>query len=133
MVKGAGADCFTFPWAVYKACELIGEDFEVERYGHDWYAQATGEAYLRRVMRYAPLVVETICRRVTDAKPGALVLSRCARSRFYNHAGIVTNWPHLVHAANPDVAECCAASHRLWTHREIAILDPFYSGEQPSA
>lgn len=127
-VKGAGADCATLLLEVYRACGLITDD-ELGVFAGDWWLHTTEERYLLRVLRHAHLVAETIAYRSSIACPGDIVLARAAKSRLYNHGGIVTAWPLLVHAAHPTVAEIDASTDRLWAYQQIAIFDPTGHGE----
>lgn len=130
MVKGAGVDCATFPYCVYKACGIIpAEDVLVDRYSHDWFRNTTDERYLKRAMLYAPKIMETICRHTVAALPGNLVMSRAAGSQNYNHSCIVVKWPHVIHAVSPKVELACAATHRLLAYKQIVILDPWQPKE----
>jgi len=121
MIKGVGADCGSLLFAVATELKLI--DGSLPEFQQDWWLHANNERYMRSVMRFAKKVSEGICYRDTPIKDGCFVLSRAANSRFYNHGGIVTQWPRLVHAVDPKVEECDATVHQLWALREIAAFD----------
>jgi hypothetical protein len=134
MVKGAGVDCGTYLYAVYLACGIVPTDDPHEesdpsgpvtgRYSHDWFANASSERYLRRALRYGKLIAEAVCAPSTKALPGNLVLARCVGSKYYNHGGIVVVWPRVLHCYGK-VEEICVMDQRLWSYREIVILDPW--------
>jgi cell wall-associated NlpC family hydrolase len=126
MVKGAGADCATFIYMVFKSCGLIPKDDQFsERYSHDWFCNTKNEWYLMHAMRYGWKVAESHCTRRATALPGDMVLTRCVKSPLYNHGGIVISWPHVVHAVVPEVEQCCVMDHRLWAYKDIAIFNPW--------
>ena len=126
-VKGAGCDCGTllaeYLIEIGAACK---EDLQaLGFYTHDWFCHTSNERYLAGLMRHARKTAETICRLGVEAAPGSLVLFRVARSKVFNHGGIVTAWPRMVHASSSGVAEQSAADHWLTGHREMAIFDPW--------
>lgn len=130
MVKGAGVDCGTLLYCVYKNCGIIASSGELFGfYSDDWFANTNEERYLLNVVRHAPKIADSICRRTTDAQPGNLVLSRCVGSRVFNHGGIVVNWPYVIHAVDPEVEQTCVMDHRLWAFKEISIFDPWAKKE----
>lgn len=122
-VKGAGADCARFILGVFRELNLADET--VETFSSDWFHHTSEDAYLFRVLRHAEKVTEAIAYRTLDAKPGCIVLLRCAGSRVWNHGAIVTEWPLVCHAVSPAVEEIDAARHPMWMHRQIAIFDPW--------
>jgi cell wall-associated NlpC family hydrolase len=125
-LKGIGADCCTFPYCVYKSCGIVRENEElVHRLSQDWFCQADSELYLLRAMRYAAKIAEGLCTRSLKPEPGNFVLSRCVGSKRFNHGGIVVKWPLVVHAVSPEVETACVMDHRLWSYKEIVILDPW--------
>jgi cell wall-associated NlpC family hydrolase len=123
-VKGSGCDCATLLFEVYRECGLV-PDQELERASHDWFQHTDEEPYLFAVMRHAHKVAETIASRAVEALPGCLVLTRAAGSRVYNHGGIVTVWPRVIHAGPQGVEEVNATMHPLWAHHLIVIFDPW--------
>jgi NlpC/P60 family putative phage cell wall peptidase len=129
MVKGAGADCGSFLLGVLQACGLA-EGEEVGQWKADWFCHTGQERYLRRMLRNAALIAEQISYPTLLAQPGDLVLTRSANSHVYNHAGIVVEWPRIIHAIDPAVAECNATAHELWCFRKVAVFDPFKMGEK---
>jgi NlpC/P60 family putative phage cell wall peptidase len=114
-VKGAGVDCGQFLAAVFEACGLV-EHVEVEPYPQDWALHRGEERFLKTVERYASRVER-------DPLPGDILLFKYGRC--LSHAGIVTEWPLVVHAylgagnvtlddveKNPDLARRLAGT---WT------------------
>lgn len=86
-VKGAGVDCAQILIAVFAACGLIPE-IDTGDYPPDWMLHRDEERYLGFVRRYAA--------EVEAPAPGDLVLYRVGRC--YAHAGIVVDWPVIIHA-----------------------------------
>ena len=124
--KGAGADCASFVMAVMMACGIVSED-EIEHYGFHWWVNATEQVYMTRVLRHAKLIVEGVSFPTLEAQPGDVALVRVMDSRLYNHGGIVTKWPRLVHAISPAVEEVNASTDcsGMWANQQVAIFDPF--------
>lgn len=126
-VKGAGVDCATLLAAyLIEIGKCTPEDFDdVGIYSHDWFQHQSSERYMLRLMRSAPRVLEASCIGTVDAKPGSLALFKVVGSRVFNHGGIITKWPFMVHAADPCVKEINAVSHWLTARREVSIFDPW--------
>lgn len=102
---------------------------ELGVYSHDWFCHATDERYMLRLIRHAPKTLEGKCRGGVSAEPGSLVLFKVANSRLYNHGGIITQWPFMVHAAGPCVKEQNCVTHWLTGFTEFAIFDPWSKPE----
>ncbi len=126
MVKGAGVDCGLLPYAVYRKFNLIPE-FRPEWLAGDWFANTSDERYLLMIERYLQRLVNG---HVDSPAPGCLALTRTTESRVFNHAGIITAWPRLVHAIPDCVVETNALSDIFWTCREIIIFDPLINDQQ---
>jgi cell wall-associated NlpC family hydrolase len=134
-IKGAGADCGSFLIGVFQNVGMIGQEVEPPNYPENWWQNVSDERYKFAMMKYAHSIVEGVAYRLGVLKPskdiafaitpqpGDVVLSRAAGSRVYNHAGIVTQWPRLVHAVTPCVEECDATTHALWALKEVAVFD----------
>lgn len=122
-IRGVGCDCGTLLYCVLRDVGVIAPDNEIELFSSDWFHHASDERYFLRVMREVPKFIETICYRSTIALPGSLVLTKCIRSKRYNHGGIVTKWPYVIHAAER-VSEIDASRHPLWEKQPLAIFDP---------
>jgi NlpC/P60 family putative phage cell wall peptidase len=121
-VKGAGCDCAT----LLAECLIAGgTDREaIGIYSGDWWMHASDERYMYGLLRNALKMTEAIAYRSTVAQPGDLVLTKVAGSKLYNHGGIVTQWPMIVHAVHPVVEEVDASKHSMWAYRELAIFSP---------
>ena len=126
-VKGAGVDCATLLRLYLQECGFAkSEDFaDIGLYAGDWFCHANSERYLLQLMRHAPKVLDTICRGTVDAKPGSLVLFRVAGSKLFNHGGIITKWPFMLHATQEGVKESNATTYFMTSQREMAIFDPW--------
>jgi cell wall-associated NlpC family hydrolase len=123
-VKGGGVDCASFIAEVLIAAGLADrEDLGV--YSHDWFHHSQDEKYMLRLVRHAPLTLEAVAYRSLAVKPGNIVLTKAARSKLYNHGGVITGWPLVVHATLPEVAEVDASRDPMWAFQQIAIFDPF--------
>lgn len=88
-VKGVGCDCAMFPAEVYAAhgVRLIAP-VPPQDYPVDWHMHRDQERFLSAVLERA---------RATPApQPGDLVLYRWGRT--FAHAGIVLDWPRIIHA-----------------------------------
>lgn len=131
MVKGAGVDCGTILALYLEECGFAKRsDFDdVGIFHHDWFHHAKSERYLLQLMRHAPKVLKTICRGRVNAEPGSLALFRVVGSKLFNHGGIVTKWPMMIHAEDPKVKEVNASTHWLTAHREVVIFDPWSKSE----
>jgi hypothetical protein len=127
-VKGSGADCSTWlSESLIEAGIATRESLYVGLYiNHpDWWQTATDDVYKRRLMRHARQILETTCRLSTEALPGCVLLQRAARSRVFNHGGVATAWPMVIHCLREGVVEVDAVRDPMWACKEIAIFDPF--------
>ena len=86
-IKGAGVDCAMLLVAVYHAVGLVPA-IDPRPYPPDWHLHRDEERYLGWVDRYA--------RRVERPGPGDIALWRFGRA--VSHAGIVVDWPTIIHA-----------------------------------
>jgi cell wall-associated NlpC family hydrolase len=131
MVKGAGCCCGSLVLAVFQACgRALGEKFGVA--SSDCWQHWKEEQYQFRLMKHAVKIAEALTRpgAASAALPGCIALVRVGSNRCYNHAGIVTEWPMVVHSVFPEVAEVNASRHPLWAYRHVAVFDPF--AEKPA-
>jgi NlpC/P60 family putative phage cell wall peptidase len=130
-VKGAGCDCASLIAAVMFACGVF-EPEEIGFHGAHWWANGGEEKYMFRLRRHARKMVEGIAYATLEARPGDIALVRVAGSELYNHGGIVTKWPRVVHNVGPSAVEvnasndCCGT----WANQQVAIFDPFKKFEQ---
>lgn len=123
-IKGAGCDCASII-AEYLIESGFSEREDLGLYSHDWFCHASSERYMLRLIRHAPKTLDTICRGGIAAEPGTLALFRCVGSRLFNHGGIVTKWPMMIHAMADGVKESNATQHFLTSHMEMSIFDPW--------
>lgn len=131
MVKGAGVDCGTLLLAVFIAAGFISAaDAETIKklipVGADWFQHSDEEKYLKLVIRYARLMLTKISYASLEAKPGNIVVTHhFPKIQKWNHGGIVTKWPRVVHAIGPHVEEVDASCHALWSYRPVMVFDPW--------
>lgn len=124
MVKGAGCDCASFVYAVYRACGLIPDE-KIGVFHEDWFAHASQEVYMLRILRHAYKIAEAIGYASRDWQPGNIVLTRSTNSKIYNHGGIIVKWPRIIHAIHPVVTECDATKDELWSFQTVIVFDPW--------
>lgn len=124
MVKGAGVDCAKLLVAVFAAAGIVPMQ-EIEHFAADWWMHTDTEEYMLRVLRHGIKTVEGVAYASIKTEPGNIVLLKAAKSRVWNHGGIITQWPRLVHAINPKVAEIDATRHPMWSYQQVAIFDPW--------
>lgn len=126
-MKGAGVDCGSYlaEWLI-EIGKVSREDLvDLGLYTQDWFQHTSNERYLLRLMRHAQKTAETICMGTVDAKPGMIALFRVVGSKRFNHGGIITKWPFMIHAAHPCVKEVNCVTHWLTAHREMCLFDPW--------
>ena len=82
-----------------------------------------------RILRHSRKTVEGLCRPGVKASPGCLALFRVVQSRVFNHGGIITAWPTIIHAADGRVRESDATKYRMTGFHEMAIFDPWVKNE----
>jgi len=128
-------------FCVYLACGLIppGQEgiFNDPRIlGQDWFCNNDERLYLRLMLRYAAKVAEAISfPKPLDAEdftrveilPGNVVLCKTKGIGTHdeNHGGIVVKWPKIIHAVNPNIQECDASTHWMWSHSRVIVCDPW--------
>jgi len=105
-------------------CGIFTED-KLGIYSQDWWAHTTEEKYLFHVLRHAHKVLDTVCYRTVEVKPGNIVLGRMARSKVLNHGAIVTAYPMAVHAIAPKVTIVNLSTDPLWSFKEVSVFDAF--------
>lgn len=132
--KGCGVDCGTYLTEVLVRSGLAtrGEMdellAEVGFYSHDWFCHETSDPsrYLRMMLRYARLVSEGVMYPSTQTDPGNFALSKVVGSKYYNHGGIITKWPRVMHCIKDSgVNEVDATTDSLWCPQQIAIFNPW--------
>lgn len=90
-VKGAGVDCGMLLLEVFEEAGLIPH-IDPGHYPPDWALHRSEERYLGWVEQYA--------HPVEGPEPGDLALYKVGRC--ISHAGIVIEWPTIIHASMPD-------------------------------
>lgn len=123
-IKGVGADCATFPAAVYAACGVIAP-VAISHYPPDWHLNRGGERYLDQVLgRAAP---------IAEAEPGDFALWRIGRA--FAHGAIVIAWPRIIHAVvgigvieDDGTAPVLATGRRRDGFREHRFFSPWAPG-----
>ena len=123
-VKGAGCDCATL-LAEYAIECGFAERESLGLYSHDWFCNTTEDRYKYGLLRHARSTVEGICCGTPNAQPGCLALFKVARSKLYNHGGIITAWPKMIHAVDPHVIESDATKHYMTSFSEMMLFDPW--------
>jgi hypothetical protein len=99
-VKGAGVDCAMLLKACYVNTGIV-PDFAVPEYTRDWMLHRGEEVFLG--------IVERFCVRVEHPQPGDIAMFRFGLC--FSHAGIVEQWPMIIHAYLPErrVVPCDAS------------------------
>jgi hypothetical protein len=143
-LKKGGVDCGLFLSEVLVLCGLVTREQmdellrEVGFYGHDWFCHESSDPgrYLRMMLRHAEKIMEGVAYPSTQAHPGNLVLAKVRQDRYFNHGGIITRWPWVMHCVEgTGVNEVNITTDPLWSFRPIAIFDPFKKplrGDVPS-
>jgi cell wall-associated NlpC family hydrolase len=90
-IKGVGVDCAQLVIAVYTTALGI-EEPAIGTYAIDWFLHSPEEKYLEGL---APYAMERKSAELTG-EPGDIALFRFGRA--ISHAGIVVEWPLMVHA-----------------------------------
>ena len=94
-VKGAGVDCGFLLIETYANCGLIPH-LRPPHYPPDFMMHRSEEWFMETIMAHAF--------EVSDPQPGDAILYK--HGRIFSHAGIVINWPTLIHASVPDKCVC---------------------------
>lgn len=92
-IKGAGVDCLMLLSAVFHNAGLV-PFIDPRPYPTDWMLHHSTERYL--------LGLGDHCTLLTDAdapEPGDIQMFRFGRT--FSHAGIITDWPNMIHAYQP--------------------------------
>lgn len=123
-VKGAGVDCARLLGEYLIECGF-SEREDLGIYSHDWFCNTQDERYMFRVIRHAKKTIEAKCRGTLESSPGDLILFKLSGSRLYNHGGIITRWPFIVHSTGPVVKEDNCVTHWMTGFTECVIFDPW--------
>lgn len=127
MIKHVGTDCGMLPYMVMRKFNLVpdlGED--VPTFGDNWFCNTSDQGYARVVERYWRRILTGQCFRDgrEEYRPGNIVLVRTYGSRVFNHAGIITKWPKVIHAdPTCGVCETDVSTDLYWALKEIAVFD----------
>ena len=121
-VKGAGVDCLMLLLEVYGRAGVfarMGVDvslIEIPRYSRDIMLHRNEETYLEGVRRYA---VET-----DQPDTGNIALWKFGR--IYSHAGVITDWPAIIHAYAPEnMVVIGNAAMGALASRPVRFFDPW--------
>ncbi len=87
-VKGAGVDCLTFLTEVFERAGIVPRQ-TLPFYRPDFMMHQTEETYLLGLLEHG--------REVAAPLPADVAIFKWGR--IYAHAGIVTDWPWMLHAA----------------------------------
>ena len=127
-IKGAGCDCATLlaEYAIEAGISLLCSE-DLGLYSHDWFHNTSEERYKFGMLRHARKVIEGVCRGATAGGAAWMPRSfpRLPRSPLFNHGGIVTEWPRMIHAVDPRVTESDATRHYMTSFTEMCIFDPW--------
>lgn len=99
-VKGVGVDCAMLLKAVYLEAGQIPE-VAPEHYPHDWHLHRSEEKYLPWIERFANRI---------EGPPQAGDVAIFHIGRTWSHAGIVLEWPLIIHAWFSTSVEYCDAT-----------------------
>ena len=129
-VKGVGVDCGTLLLCVFLAGGFLSEE-DVRTFdrlcppNQDWFVHSADEKYVALVIRHARHVLTAISYRTLEALPGSIAVTRHDHAaKRWNHGGIVTEWPRVIHAVGGHgVREVDATNDDMWNFREICIFD----------
>lgn len=130
-VKGAGVDCGTILFEVYRVAGFISaEDQKVFEQlvpiKQDWFCHTTEEKYIKLVLRHAHKVLEDISYATLKAAPGNVAVTHHSPDgKIWNHGGLITKWPMVIHSVDPFVEEINATQHWMWCNRKITVFDPW--------
>jgi cell wall-associated NlpC family hydrolase len=116
-IKGTGVDCAQFIAAVFEHCEIFNAD-DYGFFGRDWHFHTDVEHYKMRMVRHALELPLT-----TQPQPGDVALVRVGR--VFSHAGIIVEWPMLIHAGPRGVREVNGEFDPMWIHWDKCFFDPY--------
>lgn len=116
-IKGVGVDCLMLLVRVYHACGLIPA-IDPRPYPTDWHLHRSDERYLDGIRHY--------CVQVETPQPADIVMYQFGRC--FSHAGIVLEWPIIVHAhitdglvvlGEGDAGRLAGRERQFWRVRSI--------------
>jgi cell wall-associated NlpC family hydrolase len=113
-VKGVGVDCLAFIVEVYERAGVVGHQ-ELPFYRPDFMRHDARETYLEGLLNHG--------KEVEFPLPGDVALFKWGR--IFAHAGIVLDWPHMIHAA-PDKGVILARGNTgKLINREVKFISAF--------
>ena len=126
-IKGVGVDCGMLSYMVYKKFNLVPDlEGNLPTLDDGWFCNTYDQRYARLVERYWRKLVVGQAR--AEKKPeylhGNLALVKTHGSLVYNHAGIIIDWPKVIHA-DPTfgVRKVDVSCDQYWGYKEIAVYE----------
>lgn len=116
MVKGGGTDCVMLLIAVYSKVGVMPH-VDPRPYSPQWHVHRSEEAYLTEVLKYATEVPGPPERM---PKPGDVVMFKVGK--VFAHAGIIVDWPNVIHAIGNSAVMREDVSKNLIGKRALALL-----------
>lgn len=121
-IRGAGADCGSLLLGILIHTGMIDER-DTDVYSADCWAHWSEDKYFKEMLRYSANFMEGVAYKSTELLPGTIILGAAAGNRYYNHGAIVTEWPMVIHAVHPRVAEVDATTNHMWSYNKIAAFE----------
>lgn len=117
-LKGIGCDCLTYIVGVYENVGIVGPQ-KIPFYRPDFMRHNSTETYLEGLLEHGHEVKAPLSGDIAIFKWG----------RIFAHAGIVTEWPRILHAdPHNGVIEMRGNTGRLMG-REVKFISAFNDGE----
>lgn len=114
-LKGLGVDCGRFLVAVFGNVNIPVPDIKtLPHFPHGWFLHKDGEDYLP--------IISAFTRPVEGPLPGDIVMFRIGRQ--WAHAGIIIQWPTIIHAVDP-IVQYGLESQIPYVGKERLFLSPF--------
>jgi cell wall-associated NlpC family hydrolase len=119
-LKGIGVDCLMLLAEVYERAGIIPH-LAVPHYTPDWFLHRNEELYLGGMENHAAEVAGPPDR---APQPGDIIIAKIGRC--FSHAGIVIQWPRLVHAYFAQGCVCWGnGTLEPFAHKELRFFNPF--------
>jgi len=114
-LKGLGVDCGRILCCVYREAGFNTPDIKtLPHFPHGWFLHRNGEDYLD--------IVKNFTKETDESLPANIVMFRIGRQ--WAHAGIIIQWPKIVHAIDPMVQY--GLDHQIpFVGKERMFLTPF--------
>lgn len=116
-VKGAGVDCLTFIVEVFERAGIVAPQ-DIPFYRPDFMMHQDRETYLEGLLEHGHEVAEPLPADVAIFKWG----------RIFAHAGIVTDWPWMIHAAPAVGVVRMRGTEGKLRGREVKFISAFDDG-----